>query len=67
MRESATVLTALLLRSASVEAATGDLLHEEVRELRRRVLSIDSFDRVAVALLAEEIKLRTRGLTELKQ
>ncbi|MFB8146630.1 hypothetical protein ACFC1W_07785 [Microbacterium sp. NPDC056003] len=55
MRESATTLSALLLRSSA------DI---EVRELRDAVVGVDGYDRAAVSALAAHIRGRIAELTE---
>lgn len=55
MRESATTLSALLLRSSA------DI---EVRELRDAVVGVDGYDRAAVSALAAHIRRRIAELTE---
>lgn len=55
MRESATTLSALLLRSSA------DI---EVRELRDAVVGVDGYDRAAVSALAAHIRSRIAELTE---
>ncbi len=60
MRESATTLTALLLRSPKVANA-----NNEVADLRSSVLSVDGHDRAAVAALAASISDRIHELPDL--
>ena len=55
MRESATTLSALLLRSSA------DI---EVGELRDAVVGVDGYDRTAVSALAAQIRGRIAELTE---
>lgn len=66
MRESATMLTALLLRASNDDSARSAALDSEVRQLRHSMLSVDSFDRAAVASLTDRIRVRIRELTESK-
>ncbi len=60
MRESATMLSALLLRR-SADASSADI---EVRELRDAVVGVDGYDRTAVSALAAHIRGRIAELTE---
>lgn len=64
MRESATTLTALLLRASSGDPTTNSSATIEVRELRDAVVGVDGFDRAAVSALAAHIRRRIAELTE---
>jgi len=67
MRESATTLTALLLRAANSRALAPDDVLVELAELRRDVLAVDGYNRDAVSALTERITGRIRLLSRADQ
>ncbi len=60
MRESATTLSALLLRS-SAKSSASDV---ELKTLRDAVLRVDGYDRAAVSVLSTKIRERIAELTD---
>lgn len=64
MRESATTLTALLVRASVSDPAGAWSADIEVRELRDAVVGVDGYDRAAVSALAAHIRGRIAELTE---
>lgn len=64
MRESATTLSALLLRAPGGDPAARSSVDAEVRTLRDTVLAVDGYDRAAVCALATQIRGRVAELTE---
>ncbi len=64
MRESATALTALLLRTTTNEPAERPYAATEVGRLRSEVLNVDPYDRAAVAALALRIRDQLAVLAE---
>ena len=67
MRESATTLTALLLRATTSRALAPDDVLVELAELRRAVLKVDGYNRDAVSALTERITGRIRLLSRADQ
>lgn len=63
MRESATILTSLLLAPASADSSGIPHHSEEIAEWRHRVLTCDGVDREAVAMLAATIEERVAELS----
>lgn len=64
MRESATTLSALLLRASGGDPTAPSSFEAEVKTLRDAVLSVDGYDRAAVSALATRIHDRIAELTE---
>ncbi|MEV4775978.1 hypothetical protein LTA6_001878 [Microbacterium sp. LTA6] len=62
MRESATTLIALLLRSGAQDPRTADHARAEIAAWRTDILTVDAYDRAAVAALATRIETRSREL-----
>lgn len=62
MRESATALTALLLRSAEHDPRVGDPIRSEIAAWRKAVVATNAYDRAAVASLAARIEIRSHEL-----
>lgn len=64
MRESASALTSLLLQSSSAATADCSGARTELAQLRHVLLSLDGYDRVAVADMAARIDNRIAELME---
>lgn len=62
MRNSATALTARLLRSVEVDPRAIDRIRPEVAAWWDAVLTVDAYDRAAVAELAARIDTRSHEL-----
>ena len=63
MRESATMLTAVLLKASNAGAAGGREMQADIAQLRMDVLAVDGYDRAAVAELAARISSRIAELS----
>ena len=63
MRDDATKLVALLLRESSSGLSVDPSGADEIRELRRDVLTVDGGRRAAVSALAARIRNRIAELT----
>ena len=63
MRESAVALATLLVRETRT-ASEPDRARGELAQLRQDVLTVNAFDRAAVAALAAQLEHRTRKLSE---
>lgn len=63
MRESATLLTSLLLQSSIESSEPSAAALSELQQLHRDILDMDAYDRVAVNSLADRIAVRTAELT----
>jgi hypothetical protein len=63
MRESAVALATLLIRETRTTSEP-DRARGELAQLRQDVLTVDAFDRAAVAALAARLEDRTRKLSE---
>lgn len=63
MRESATLLTNLLLRSSIEDTGPSAAALSELRQLYRDILDVDGHDRAAVNSLADRIAVRVAELT----
>lgn len=63
MRESATLLTNLLLRSSIEDTGPSAAALSELRQLYRDILDVDGHDRAAVKSLADRIAVRVAELT----
>lgn len=63
MRESATLLTSLLLRASREGALLPPQADSEITQLRQAVLGVDGYDRAAVSSLAARIADRIADLT----
>ncbi|WP_442574851.1 hypothetical protein ACSBPH_13585 [Microbacterium sp. F51-2R] len=66
MRESAMVLTAILLGASNDGSSNSVERDAEIVQLRRNVLTVDSYDREAVTALTHQIAGRINELAELK-
>lgn len=62
MRASATTLAALLVNAAR-SASEPDGAREELARLRRDILTVDAYDRAAVAALGARVDVRIRQLS----
>lgn len=62
MQESATTLTALLLRTIELDPRSTDRIRSEIAGWRDDVLTVDAYDRAAVAALAALIEARSHEL-----
>jgi len=62
MKEVATTLTALLFASGDHGSAGSDSVRAELADLRQDVLTVDGYDRGAVAELAVRIRDRVTQL-----
>lgn len=63
MRESAIVLTAQLLQSTHRGSSEPDFARADAARLRHDVLTLDGYDRAAVAALATQISDHIRELS----
>lgn len=63
MRESATLLTSLLLQASVVYSGPSATAISELQQLQRDVLDVDGHDRQAVNALADRIAIRIAELT----
>jgi hypothetical protein len=63
MRDSATLLTALLLRESNAGTASGREVQADIDQLRKDVLTVDGYDRAAVAALAARIRSRVAEMS----
>lgn len=63
MRESATLLTSLLLQSSIERSGRSAAALSELQQLQRDILDVDGHDRAAVNLLADRIAVRITELT----
>ena len=63
MRESATMLTALLVRASNSATASGHEVQDDIAQLRKDVLAVDGYGRAAVAELAARIRSRIAELS----
>ena len=63
MRESATMLTSLLLGATHLWPAEPDAAQADIAQLRHDVLAVDAYDRVAVAALTARINSRIADLS----
>ena len=63
MRESATVLISSLVRLADRDASGSGQFRSEVADLRRRLVSVDAYDRAAVTVLTRAIEGRIDELS----
>lgn len=63
MRESATLLTSLLLQSSIESSGPSAAALSELQQLHRDILDVDGHDRVALNSLADRIAVRTAELT----
>lgn len=63
MRESATLLTSLLLQSSIESSEPSAAALSELQQLHRDILDVDGHDRAAVNSLADRIALRIAELT----
>lgn len=62
MRESATLLTSLLLRSSIERSGPSAAALSELQQLHRDILDLDGHDRAAVNSLADRIAVRVTEL-----
>ncbi|WP_314855677.1 hypothetical protein [uncultured Microbacterium sp.] len=63
MRESATLLTSLLLQSSLGHSGPAAGALSELQQLQRDILEVDGHDRAAVNSLADRIAVRVAELT----
>lgn len=63
MRESATLLTSLLLQSSLERSGPSAAALSELQQLQRDILDLDGHDRAAVNSLADRIVIRIAELT----
>lgn len=63
MRESATMLTALLLQASNAGTSGGQEVRPDVAQLRKDVLAVDGYDRESVTALAARISSRIAELS----
>ena len=63
MRESATLLTSLLLQSSTESSEPSAAALSELQQLHRDILDVDGHDRAAVNGLADRIAVRIAELT----
>lgn len=63
MRESATVLTSLLLQSSIERSGPSAPALSELQQLQRDIVDVDGHDRAAVNALADRIAVRIAELT----
>lgn len=62
MRESATLLTGLLLRARSNNPSSSDVVNAEIERIHSSVMEVDAYDRTAVLTLAARFRGRIATL-----